>query len=366
MKIGILTYHRAENYGALLQAYALMHYLKVEGHDVSFVDYWPQYHSDYFKLFPWQQLKNNRKKNQIKFILKLILWSVPRYVRKRRFQRFMQTRLFLRKHPCYSDNDSTKEQYDLVIYGSDQIWREQKLGGVGFDDWYFGSENVRSRRKIVYGGSMGAVIDPHQYDCYFKRMMKNFCSISVRELDLQNYLNEIGISSTNVIDPVFLISKNEWEQLYKKSTKSNKCILFYNLLNTPESKAFAERLSKEKKLPVRELNKQMSFSHIGKRYIFTASVEQFLQLIGSAEYVVSNSFHGVAMSIIFQKQFFAVGMGHRANRVKSLLSNLNISERYVEDAYVEVLNKSIDYNIINLRLQEIIEESKSYLKESIR
>ena len=210
MKIGILTYHRAENYGALLQAYAMKTYLRGLGHDVSFVDYWPKYHSDYFRLFPWHQLYNCSYLGKIILGVKLILWAIPRYIRKKKFQTFMQEKLNLPIIPQYTDADSQTDNYDVVVYGSDQIWRKQNLAGVGFDDWYFGSDNVISNKKVVYAGSMGTIDVSHQDNEYVQKMMKNFCSISVREKDLQTYLAGLGVTASLVIDPVFLLSKEQY------------------------------------------------------------------------------------------------------------------------------------------------------------
>ena len=361
MKVGILTYHRAENYGALLQAYALRTYLQSLGHDVSFVDYWPKYHSAYFWLFPWQQLKGRGIKGKLVLTAQFVLWCVPRYVRKQRLCKFMADKLLLSKKPVYIDRSSITEGFDVVFYGSDQIWRKQNLGGVGFDDWYFGTDNVKAARKVVYAGSMGTIKPSAQDDEYLKRMMRNFSSISVREQDLQSYLHRLGVSSTLVLDPVFLLSASQWRELKEKSARNGKYILFYNLLNNAESRHFAEQLSREKALPIKEITKRTSPRAIGSRYIRTASVEDFLQLIDEAEYVVSNSFHGVAFSIIFQKQFYAVGMGNKANRVVSLLKSIGIEYRYSENGEVLSNNQPIDYTVVSKKLSILQESSEKYI-----
>lgn len=365
MKIGILTYHRAENYGALLQAYAMMTYLQSQGHEVTFVDYWPKYHSDYFRLFPWQQLSKRSGYRKILFLIQLVLWLVPRYIRKKKFHNFMYHRLNLTKLPQYSDRDSKTARFDVVLYGSDQIWRKQNLGGVGFDDWYFGTDHVLADRKIVYAGSMGTVDTTAEDDEYIQKMMLNFNALSVREKDLQLYLAHLGISAILVPDPVFLLSKDQWKSLIKKKESKGNYILFYNLLYTCESKLFVEKLSHEKNLPIREVNKKMQLSHfMQNRYISTASVEQFLQLIEGAEYVVSNSFHGVAMSVIFEKQFYAVGMGSKANRVLSLLESVGIKERYITTLH-DLPSSQIDYNKVHDSLNEVIGQSADFLQRAL-
>ena len=358
MKIGILTYQRAENYGALLQAYAMMTYLKSLGHEVSFVDYWPKYHADYFKIFSWKTFKRKGMKGKILMILNYILPT--KHVRKHRLQRFMHERLGLNKKAIYTDANATTEHYDVVIYGSDQIWRKQNLGGVGFDKWYYGSSNVVADKKVVYAGSMGVIESSEEDDEYVKKMMDNFDSISVRENDLKDHLQKLGVDSIQVIDPVFLLTKEQWRSLKAPSKHKGEYILFYNLLNSNQARQFADQLSLEKGLPVIEINKNPF-----KGTVCDASVERFLQLIDDAAYVVSNSFHGVALSLIFEKQFYAVGMGRRSNRVLSLLSSIDVSPRYIPEKGMDQLDQEIDYHLVKEKLQGLIACSKLFIQQSV-
>lgn len=367
MKIGILTYHRAENYGALLQAYALRTYLQSQGHDVSFVDYWPDYHVNYFKVFSWKRFKSATWKIKIIYFLEATIWLPAKKFRQKQLKRFIHERLGMEEKPLYNENSKVTEHYDVVVYGSDQIWRKQNMGGVGFDDWYFGAGNVLADKRIVYAGSMGTVKTTPADDTYIKEKMQHFQAISVREADLQGYLQSQGVESKFVIDPVFLLSKEQWLTVADKTQVKGKYILFYNLLNRPESVHFAERLSKETGLTIKEINKKKSFKHLGKRYISGASVEEFLRLVHDAEYVVSNSFHGVAFSLIFQKRVYAVGMGEKANRVISLLEMAGISERYIHDCMLSLPLKSldIDYQFVNNHLCSFVEDSKLLLKNML-
>ena len=365
MKVGILTFHRAENYGALLQAYALFTYLRNMGHDVEFIDYWPQYHSDFYNLFSANVLKKLNYKGKIYYILMNLLWLLPRLVRKRKLQFFMHKHLGLSNSPMYTNNSCISNKYDIAIYGSDQIWRKQHLGGIDFDSWYFGSENVSADKKIVYAGSMGIIETKEADDEFLKNMMMHFQHISVREDDLQQYLSSLNIKSVLVNDPVFLLSKEQWRSIEEKPKQNGKYILFYNLLLTSESKKFAEILSKETNLPIREINLKRSFHNLGSRYVRTASIEQFLGLIDYAEFVVSNSFHGVAFSLIYEKQFFAVGMARRANRVVSLLNSIGIPERYSDSGRGLLALPSIDYYKTRERVNNFVEHSTGYLESTV-
>ena len=364
MKIGILTYHRAENYGALLQAYALRTYLQSLGHDVTFVDYWPKYHSDYFSLFSWNRLSHLRIDKRVFYLLAMLIWARPRYVRKHRLQRFMHEQLGLSLSPIYIHTGCVTDHFDVVVYGSDQIWRKQNLGGVGFDDWYFGVPNVKADKKIVYAGSMGTIKTDEADNNYIQEMMRNFDRISVRENDLQDYLQGLNIQSQLVIDPVFLLNEKQWQEVMDSQRISGSYILFYNLLNTPESTRFAESLSKDTGLPIREVNKKMSFRHLGGRYISTASVSKFLRLIHDAEFVVSNSFHGVAFSILFEKQFYAVCMGEKSSRVESLLKMIGLQKRYIESLN-DISRSQIDYDLVRQKVLMQTESSKQYINNCL-
>jgi len=366
MKIGILTYHRAENYGALLQAYATKTFLESLGHKVAFVDYWPQYHIDYFKVFSLKAFWRSPLKSKIVKLSRLLLMGYILYNRKRTMQEFMHKYLGLSFYPRYTDRSLvTEENYDAVIYGSDQIWRKQNLDGVGFDDWYFGSDNVRADKKIVYAGSMGKIDTDAQDDSYIRTKMSNFYRISVREKDLQDYLTKLNVSSIQVADPVFLLSRQDWDKLVIPQCKKGKYILFYNLLNTPESTLFVRQLSCKYGLPIYEITKKTSVFSGKSHLINNASIGEFLGLLKDAEYVVSNSFHGVAFSIIYEKQFYAVGMEGKANRVVSLLESVGIADRYIHSQRDGLSASEIDYEKTKTLLKSIIEQSKDYLSRAL-
>lgn len=365
MKIGILTYHRAENYGALLQAYAMRTYLQSLGHEVEFVDYWPKYHSDYFKVFSMDSFKKSSMKGKLAKLGRLVLVGHRLRKRKRVMLQFIHEKLGLPVQPKYDDRKAVTEPYDAVIYGSDQIWRKQGLGGVGFDDWYFGSDNVQAKKKIVYAGSMGKIATNAQDDAYVKEQMAHFGQISVREDDLLKYLKGLDVNSVRVCDPVFLLSRKQWEEISVAPKIKQHYILFYNLLITKESATFAKALSAETGLPVYEITKKTSLFSRDTHLISDASVGEFLGLVRGADYVVSNSFHGVAFSIILEKQFFAVGMGEKANRVISLLNSVGLNDRYRESAQQFISSSKIDYSQVKKSLDVVIGESVDYLTNAL-
>ena len=365
MRIGILTYQRAENYGAQLQAYALKTYLAGLGHDVDFVDYWPDYHRRYFELFSLRKFRESSLRGKMVLLYYTLFWHQARKRRQQNLQAFMHEELGLPLEAKYhSDHDVVKE-FDVVFYGSDQIWRRQCMPShPGFDLWYFGSDNVHAR-KIAYAASMGSIDVKEDEKKILKKHLQGFEAISVREESLKEWLTSIGIQSQIVCDPVFLLEKEVWLSLANNASEQppyQHYILVYNLLGQTPIVHFAERLSKEKNLPIVEVNKKYVPFTNGRCYCRTARVEYFLSLLAHADYVVSNSFHGVALSIIFQKQFFAVGMGPRAGRVTSLLNSLRIPGRYT-DVWQQV--PPIDYTIVTHILSDMVRSSSTFIQDSI-
>ena len=367
MKVGILTYHRAENYGALLQAYALSSFLKKQGFEVGFVDYWPNYHEDYFRIFPRIRFKKGGFASKLICLYQTMVWGAIRYKRKQVMKSFMINYLGLPDKAKYSNDKDVCKEFDIVVYGSDQIWRQQNLPGKrGLDYWYFGSSNIEAR-KISYAGSMGPSCLSEEEKKSITKMLSNFEAISVRETSLRDFFDTLGLKTSVVVDPVFLLNKDEWLQLAQKYDNHHKVynsyILFYNLLNTVESEHFVEELSRMYSLPIIEITKKYGIKYLGKRYFHTVSVIDFLSLIYNSDYVVSNSFHGVALSVIFEKQFYSVGMGNKSGRVESLLSTLNIGDRYCKNGIIP--KEKIDYDSVNKIIVQYSNRSKDFLMRSL-
>lgn len=369
MKIGILTYQRAENYGALLQAYALKTSLQKAGYNVHIIDYWPEYHENVFKLFSKTIFKKRSFLGKIKYLILFAFsfnWLIKR---KKNLNRFMKEKLDLGKHPKYTKKNDVCKEYDIVIYGSDQIWRKQSIREDNwFDDWYFGSDNIQAKTKITYAASMGVMDIKENEIAYLKNTLKNFNTISVREKDLNSLLEDLGFKSRLVLDPVFILKQDYWCELinnYKHQLPENKYILFYNLLNTSDSITFASDLQSIIGLDVKEVTKQRTLDKIGERYIKTVGVEGFLNLIKNAEIIVSNSFHGIALSIIFEKEFYAVGFGEKSSRVVTLLDSIGLGNRFIDNINSIDIYKKIDYPVINERLDILRTESFSFLIDSL-
>lgn len=365
MKIGILTYHRAHNYGAVLQAYALKSYLVVQGHTVEFIDYWPDYRKGMYDLTDFSILDEKIKISQkIRMLIKQVLVFPAKAVRYARFQKFIEHQLNVSNSSIVRNGSYIKDKYDLIIFGSDQIWRNNNFKTFkGFDPVYWGQFPEDSNvKKIAYAASMGIIDTNLEQEKFIKEHAENFHSITVRE----NKLGKLIQSITNkkieqVLDPVFLLDSKEWLQLLPKSNSHKKdYVLFYHLNNSPEAEILTKKMAKEyncKVIEIRGTVKPFSLNSYE-----TIGPEEYISLIANAKAIVSTSFHGVAFSIIFRKQFYALGMKNNSERVTSLLKSLDIPHRYITNIdTLENINDPINYEKLEGKLSYLINASKNFL-----
>lgn len=364
MKIGILTYHRAHNYGAMLQAYALQKVLQEAGHDACFIDYWPKEHEIQYALI--KPITGNNFIQKIKCILASLLTFIRRYQRIRKFKDFSVRFLHIGNKIQYTEqNQLIKEIYDCVIVGSDQIWRnfDSSEKHIGFDPTYFCQNIAPSIRCISYAASMGVIKLDIEDQNILKQYLCRFDEILVRENNLKEVIDKLGYKSKVVLDPTLLLTKEQWNTLLpKKQFCKTQYVLYYELKPSKEALHFAQLKAKE--LGCRLLIMDARISLFPRRgHISYASPIDFLHAIRDAKYIIATSFHGTAFSIIFEKQFQTIGLNKNADRVITLLQHMGISEHYQEHPK-EV--EDINYNKLTQQLHTIKSHSINLLLKATK
>lgn len=349
MKIGIFTFHFAHNYGAVLQAYALMNYLKNKGCDVSIIDYNPSISRRYVK-HSFTQLLSSNIINVLKgFILELLFYKA-KAKRWDCFNNFIKNELFLLPFGNFHSDD-----FDYLIYGSDQIWNFKMLEQV--DSIYLGELSIG--KSVSYAASMGNYIPDKQDKKIIGDYLDKFVSISVREQYTKGMLSSMINSDIHIVcDPVFLIPKTEWEKHLPLLYEKKPYVLCYNLLNDPVCEKMAKLIAKQRNISIVEVTGSIKFK-IRKSVKQSLSPFEFISYIRNAEMVVTSSFHGTAFSILFNKQFYSVGLGHNSGRVVDLLERLGLSDRYLEETTEDI--RIVDYNIVDEKLSDMIKSSMDYL-----
>lgn len=367
MKIGILTYHRSHNYGAVLQAYALKTFLSNQGHDVEFIDYWPNYRKGMYDLADFSFIKDKDLNfpQKIKRLIRLVLVYPGKKNRYKRFQKFIKHHLGIYGNAKFKTGEEITGNYDSTIYGSDQIWRYNHFETFeGFDPVYWGEFPKKNKsKKIAYAASMGIIENTTQNSIYLKTYLRNFNAISVREKELQELLqNFTDKTVAHVLDPVFLLSATQWLKFSSQNQKSKKkFILFYHLNYSKEAIKLTNKIARRNNYSVIEIRGGVTPFTNPFKYKQTLGPIEFINLIFNASFIVSTSFHGVAFSIIFRKKFFALGLKNNSIRVTSLLEELRIPERYLDNLENINFSGNINYDLVESLLNKKKENSVRFL-----
>lgn len=318
MKIGILTLQYANNYGALLQTYALKYYLENKGQDVEIINYSPDMLANEYSLNPMKCANNLRGR------VSNALMIGRKYKSMRLFATFRKAFLNI------EDNDKVKDavaftklinNYDLCIVGSDQVWNNDIVRN---DTIYFGDFKRDRTRICTYAASIGkSQLDEFQV-ALFQKTLQRFDSISVRENKAKKNLSTIApeLNIQVVLDPVFLISENDWAAIEKAPIDINgntPYLLYYCLQKNEDMEKEALEVAQKNKLRVLTIHPTNNFkTDIGEK-IQHVGPQEFIWLINHAEYVVTNSFHAAAFSIIFHKVLVPHLHSKTGNRLQELL-----------------------------------------------
>lgn len=339
MRIGILTFHDANNYGAVLQAYALKKKLSEFG-EASIINYYnPFFH---------KRLNYGIKEKIIELI-----YSDENKKRINAFKNFRNKYLKTNNEVITKDNIiSLNDKYDCFITGSDQVWN---LNCSGNDDTYFLDFVKDSKKRNSYSASFGTS-DIH-LNYKHLNMIKSFNKISVREKSGCTYLRDNNINSYETCDPVFLLKKEEWVSITKEINE--KYILIYEVVNGNKILEFAKKIAKLKGYKIKMItssNKPI----FGVETIRNAGPIEWLNLLKNAQYVITNSFHGLAFSLIFNKQFNIELLSNSNSnaRIIDLLKDLSLENRII-DKYN--WNEIIDYKEVDKVINEKISRSLKYI-----
>jgi len=377
MKIGLVTFQRAHNYGAQFQAFALQTFLHDRGHDVEFVDYWPEYRKGMYDLVDLSALGSDMKPHRkllsaAKSLVKLGLTYPWKKQRSDRFEGFMSDQLNIPYNARVSCGEDIPSNYDAYIFGSDQIWRYNKFNTYsGYDSTYWGRYPERTRgRKITYAASMGVTPTGTKSNEFIARHLPNFDSISVRERSLKQLIAPLTSKLIHqVLDPAFLLDQNEWRSIAAPDIEvPENFVLLYNLNKSDVARQMADGIAARTGCEVIEVNSEVAPFKLSKRYFNTAGPAEFLALFDKASYVVCTSFHGVVFSLIYRKEFQALGLGANAARVTDLLGELGISSRYAaagEENLEPDLTQRIDYDQVHVALDELRGQSVNFLVASL-
>ena len=379
-KIGILTYYyNNNNYGGLLQAYALTQYLIGKGYDAEQICFIPPRKDnrifskitnvDFKTKLRW---KLSALKNRVIGILTKIRYKDIFDLIERRNKAFKTFSGFIKHSDRVFDRKSITETnniYDVFIAGSDQIWNL-----LWYAPEYFLSFVNKDKIKLSYAASLPQREITAEQKEILKSHLSDFTGISVRESQTVDLLKTIGVQAHWAADPTLLLTKDEWDKVCTPRKVESKYVFCYFLTNNAVERSAAKEFAKNKSLPIVTLPHLSGITsedlHFGDIRLYDVSPLDFVSLIKYAEYVITDSFHAAVFSNIYKKQYFVFGRkgGEYMNsRINSLLSLFDTAKRFYKvnepQAAEHMLNSDdIDYSKPQSDFETLRKSSEQFLE----
>lgn len=375
MKIGIITWYKDINYGTALQALALQYYIKTFNHEAYLLDF------DASKCG-----RSLSKKNDVTFVNNLkikfkgtignliriyirILYKKNLDLRKSRFKSIIDEKSEFSEY-INNDIDFIKicNEFDLLIFGSDQIWTPN-----GFHKYWYGDFADIITKKISYAPSIGVEAIPEDQLDDYKRVLDSFDRISIREYSGKSLLQKLGYYSELVVDPTLLLDRVTWRKLLNTNENiEQKYVLVYFLTDNLNYYRAITKYAKDKALKIKVIPYQKYSYFLNADICADTGPREFFSLIDNSEIIFTDSYHGMLFSLICNKQFLIF---ERFSATDSMSQNSRIYQivnEYQLEGYLikynsqdSLIRESINYACINKVIQKNIEISKAYLAEEI-
>lgn len=351
MKIGIITFNSAHNFGAVLQAWSLQEYLKSQGHTVEIINF---RHPMIDKVY---QLPEHPTGDQVKAY--------------RRFERFISKSLRITgEFTSFRELKKADFTYDALITGSDQVWNSTITKGI--NPAYLLAFGPTGARRIAYAVSIGTETVPEQEKEMLTEHLKHFDFISVREKAAYEGISLLTDKKVVITaDPTFLLQREEFYRLRQRPKGNHKYIYVHNVhLKRIDERLneVAEELSARTGLPVVYNRNNYHYKNTF-REVPEIGPEEFLGWVEKASYVVTNSFHATTFAIIFQRNFITVPALRNPGRMQELLERLELSSHLIgskEEVPSDLNQLIVDYDGTGRKIEEYVRTSKEFLNTALK
>lgn len=376
-RIGIITIARVNNYGAELQAFATQFFLRKNGYDAEIIDYLFYKHPHHVRT------PRSKPVFRISAVNRLKEWFYPLFTRIKswvrhdkvaeerlaNFNRFHQDNTrFSREYRSIDALYSAQMDYDVFMVGSDQVWNPNNYTSL---DPYFLGFAPAGRKRVSYASSFGLNSLPQSTYGYYRQMLQCLDAISVREENAVEIVRSIsGLNATWVLDPTLLLDRNDWRKIERRIEGiPEKYVLVYEITPCPQIFDVTKYVASCLNAAIVCLSRVSGIVREPQMTnVETAGPAEFISLFDQAAFIVTNSFHGTAFSINFEKDFFVVVPSRKQNnsRQVSILNKMGLTDRLItsESSYHSV-PLEIDYAEVLPRLEIARKESADYLKAAL-
>lgn len=365
MKIGLITIHWANNYGAALQTFATEQVFNKYG-EVFVIDYRSKYTGKGMSL-----LRFGSSLRDILRVVKDLIRLLPRYRAIRKFKLFNDKYLNMTR-PVTADHDFKilNDQIDTFISGSDQIWNPTTVNECGVIDGHYFLDFVIGKKRISYASSIGTYKYTKKELIRIKSLLGQYDHLSVREKDTKQYLEKLlKRPVAHVLDPTLLLTKEQWLRIFEidKKQSNRPYVLVYVLKKDNQLKMAVGIVADLLKLRVVTIDQDPFTNFRNDQHIRDAGPEEFIELFSNASFVVTNSFHGTCFAVNFNIPFIVTTPPTGINRIESLLTAIGLADRILNDItnLPGLVINSIDFNSMNSKLEHLRIESMEYIYNSI-
>lgn len=355
MKTATITFHNTNNFGAALQCYALQQSIIALGVENEVLNYTSPYLNKPYKLSVLKE------KGVVRYFLGM-LYSLLRMPRNKAFRKFRS--LLRLSKPL--DKDAIKaieNKYDLFITGSDQVWNGSL---VGYDDSYFLHFVKDRNKKGSYAASFGFLRITEELKPKYRELLRNYKYYNVREASGFDILKDLLDVNANVtVDPTLLLDKDSWSKIVSSVRIDRPYILVYQISPSSNLIKVVKQLRKQTNLKVVAVPFVMG-GYWGYTPKLTLGPSEWVFLFQNASYVVTDSFHGTAFSMIFNRNVWCC-IPENDSRINSFLSIIGIPERliYPNSVIPEDLTDSISFDQVNIKLGKMREQGLAALKAMV-
>jgi hypothetical protein len=373
MKIGVLTLPLHNNFGGILQAYALQKALRGLGYKAVLID-----RLKYVSAGPWyKKYPIYLKRAILKHLLrKDIIVKVDAETNRVPKSIARNTDKFIDKHikrVLTKDFANIAEKdFNAIIVGSDQIWRPKYFFST-IENAYLDFAKEWSIKRIAYAASFGTdeweYSDEQTANC--AELLKKFNAVSVRESSAVELCKKrLGIKAEHVLDPTMLLDKEQYAKLFAKAktAKSEGNLFCYILDKNTDKHTIIDAIAKEKELIPFYVNSKYENPNAPLEERIQQPVEKWLRAFHDAEFVITDSFHACVFSIIFNKPFVVYGNKERGfARFESLLKMFGLNERLISslNEIYTIAASPIDWSKVNNIHKKLKEESLLFLKKNL-
>ena len=357
MDIKVITRHAPSNYGSLLQSIATITILERLGHTCEIIDYIRDDEHGLKAVTTSLNGKQGWNGNPLKKLAYIALRYPEEKRAEMKFSRMRKKYLKLTGR-CRTHEDLKQLNADVFMTGSDQVWGPTLNGR--YDEAYFLSF-VKNKPKIAYAASFGRTEFTPATLSVYKKMLSDYTGIAVRESSAMDLLVQMNIPCAGqVLDPTLLLTGEEWSKWIEKNVQG-KYVLVYQLHNNPALSDYAIRFARHVGLPLYRVSPTFHQFRRGGRFVYLPGLGEFLSYIKNCTYFITDSFHGTAFALNFNRQFIEILPNNKTgSRNQSILKLTGLQDRIVTDFNdFSIVDKYIEYASVNKILEE--ERKKSVI-----